>query len=127
MSEYVDKVTDVIARRVAIRDNYRCVAPLIDGHAGFCHDRWGNLITRWSDARKLDRDRVTIAHVKGHGEQQMGKRASSDDLHLLILCWGHHEGMGERGGRCWGTSREGLEKQRRYLEQFAPAPKELLR
>lgn len=124
---YVEKVTQDTVKRIAVRDNYRCIAPLIDGKAGFCHDRWGNLITRWSDARVIDRDKATIAHVKGAGEQAMGKRASSDELHLLILCWGHHEGMGEKAGYCWGTSREGLDKQRRYLEQFAPLPRENMR
>jgi hypothetical protein len=111
-----DPVSDKVAEAVARRDFYQCVAPRLD-QVGWCHDKWGNLITRWPD-RRIDADKVTFAHVKEADEQAMGSRAKSDTDHLLLLCWGHHLGSGERGGYCWGTSRPGLEKQRGYLAQF---------
>lgn len=62
---------------------------------------------------------MSFCHVKDADGQAMGKRAPSDPDHLLLLCWGHHEGAGESGGYCWGTSRDGLERQRTYLAQFS--------
>lgn len=112
-----DPVSSWVADIVARRDEFKCVAPRIDGRTGWCHDVWGNVITRWP-ANRLDKNKVTIAHVKDADAQAMGKRAPSDQAHLLLLCWGHHEGAGETGGYCWGTSRAGLDKQRTYLAGF---------
>lgn len=113
-----DAVTPETAAYVGYRDAYRCVAPSVDGRAGYCHDQWGNVILHWPN--RLDTRLVTIAHVKSEGAQAMGKRAPSDAGHLVILCWGHHEGNGEQnGGSCWGTKRENLQRLRRYLIQFS--------
>jgi len=112
-----DAVSEWTADQVARRDNYRCIAPRIDGQSGWCRDRWGNAITRWP-VNRIDRDKLTFAHVKDADAQAMGKRAPSDQAHLVLLCWGHHEGAGETGGYCWGTSRAGLDKQRIYLAGF---------
>jgi hypothetical protein len=79
------------------------------------------VITHWP--RSINREQLTIAHVKDVTNQSMGLRAPADPLHLLLLCWGHHLGTGP-AGTVWGTSKEGLEHQRRYLSQFAPKPKE---
>ena len=106
-----------IAELVARRDRHRCIAPTVDRNVGWCHDRWGHVITRWPVGR-IDRDKITYAHVKDADAQAMGKKAPTDPEHLVLLCWGHHEGVGERGGYCWGTSRDGLAKQRAYLERY---------
>ena len=115
-------VSPVLASIIARRDGYRCIAPAVDGKSGWCRDQWGNVITRWP-SRLIDREKITIAHVKDANSQSMGLRAPSDALHLLLLCWGHHLGTGP-AGTVWGTSDEGLAHQRRYLSQFAPKPKE---
>jgi hypothetical protein len=113
-----DPVTPWMAEQIARRDGYRCVAPEIDRDSGWCRDRWGNVITHWP-ADRLDPVKITIAHVKDADGQSVGLRAPSDFTHLLLLCWGHHEGAGMKGGYCWGTSREALDKQRRYLSRFS--------
>ncbi len=107
---------------VARRDEYHCVAPVIDRKAGWCRDRWGHVITRWPS--RLDRDKLTFAHVKDPDGQSMGKKAPTNAWHLLLLCWGHHEGTGPAGS-VWGTSRDGLDLQRRYLAKYAPIPRNL--
>lgn len=109
-----EKVSLTTVEEVTSRDGFRCVAPVVDPESGPCHDRWGQDIERWP-VRRMDRNLLTIAHVKDGDAQSMGKRAPSDANHLVLLCWGHHEGAGERRGHCWGTKREGLEALRAYL------------
>ena len=109
-----------MAEYVARRDGYRCVAPCVDGRAGWCHDQWGHIIRRWPRSLEECEGVLTLAHVKDSAE--MGNRAPSNPDHLVMLCWGHHEGAGEtgKGGAVWGTSHINLEKLRRYLAQFHP-------
>lgn len=103
-----------IVQSVLERDDYRCIAPQLDGQAGWCHDKWGSVITRWPNY--LDPNKLTIAHIKERGGQAMGVKAKDDPEHLVLLCWGHHEGNGEKAGECWGTKACNLERMRRYLE-----------
>lgn len=116
-----DPVTPWVADFVARRDNYRCIAPAVDGQAGWCRDQQGFVITHWP-TNHLDPTKVTLAHVKDEDGQAMGMRAKSDQHHLLVLCWGHHLGNGVtgQGGAIWATSRVNLERQRHYLNQFRP-------
>lgn len=119
MSATPNKVVSWVVDAVARRDSFRCIAPIVDRRSGDCHDKWGRIIVRWD--QRIDPVKITFAHVKDANAQAMGMRAPSDTGHLLILCWGHHLGTGEKGGYCWGTSRDGLELQRKYLAQFNPA------
>jgi hypothetical protein len=59
-----------------------CVAAAL-GAPDLCKDVWGNTI-RWHD-----RDRMTLDHVQSGGGR-MGKRAPSDEGHLVTLCAHHH-------------------------------------
>jgi len=111
-----DTVTPKVAAIVARRDGYRCVTSQLDGRAGWCHDKWGNVITHWRGYIENPDPYLTLAHIKT--TLAMGKRAPSDPGHLALICWGHHEGVGEKGGNVWATKRENLEKLRRYLASF---------
>lgn len=64
-----DPVRPEVYRLVMWRDG-GCVAPQIDRRADLC------------------RGRLTLDHVKD--TPMMGKRAPSDERHLVVLCWHHH-------------------------------------
>jgi hypothetical protein len=62
--------------------------------------------------------RNRLEHVQDGGGR-MGRRAPSDERHLVTLCSGHTE-EGMRGGRVWCTDRANRNAMRDYLSQFIP-------
>lgn len=83
MSRKKDPVTPEVRAAVLKRDG-GCVAPILDQQAsGTC---WG---------------RLTLDHVKDH--PRMGRRAPSDEAHLVTLCEGHTE-AGAKAGYQWNTA-----------------------
>lgn len=80
-----------IRAAVLMRDGYRCIAPEIDGRAGWCRDAWGNPITQWP-AYDRGPQYVQMSHTKDQGELAMGKKAPPDMAHLVTLCPFHHTG-----------------------------------
>jgi hypothetical protein len=74
-----------------------CVAPMLDPSQS--RNCWG---------------RSTLDHVKD--DLMMGKRAASDERHLVTLCEGHTEN-GSRGGFQWNTANRPL--LRMYLERVS--------
>jgi len=76
-----------------------CVAVLVD----------------WSQFTKCS-GRLTLDHIKD--QPRMGKRAPSDEYHLVTVCEAHSEN-GAKAGYQWNTAhRAGL---REYLARFRPA------
>jgi hypothetical protein len=74
-----------------------CVAPILDPlGSGPC---WGPL---------------TLDHVNRMAGGMKGKRAPSDEYHLVSLCALHHLGHNDKGGRIWATANRPL--LRDYLE-----------
>lgn len=63
-------------------------------------------VVRWLDqpASAMCSGRLTLDHVKD--QSRMGKRAPSDERHLVTLCEFHH--LGSKGGANWATSHRGL-------------------
>lgn len=57
---------------------------------------------------------VTLDHIHRHAGGTRGKRAASDEQHLVSLCAGHHLGWNDKGGRVWATSHRQL--LREYLD-----------
>jgi hypothetical protein len=89
-----DRVTPEVAAFVIARD-HGCVAPRLGGTIMDC---WG---------------RNRLEHVQdGYG--RMGRRASSDPAHLVVICEGHSE-PGTRAGYCWATDRANRQAMRDYL------------
>lgn len=72
-----DPVTAEMRTKILERDGWTCVAPLL-GASSECADRWGS----------RNNDDLTLDHVRQHA--MMGKRAPSDERHLVTLCWHHH-------------------------------------
>jgi hypothetical protein len=71
-------VTHELHDAILIRDGI-CVAALLDrGHV--CRDEWGQ------PHAPTDLYRLTVEHVKD--EPRMGKRAPSDESHMMALCFG---------------------------------------
>ena len=80
------------------------------------------LIEMWEEAKKhpcvapmLDPlgsgpclGRLTLDHVHRHAGGTKGKRAPSDEQHLVTLCALHHLGEGDKGGRIWATAHRPL-------------------
>lgn len=95
-------------------DGFRCLAPQLDRNAGWCKDRWGHLITRWT-GRDPGGDKLELHHVKEANKQMMGRKAPTDIHHLIPLCPWHHQGL--EAGACWATKRENLALMRRHLEK----------
>lgn len=54
----------------------------------------------------------TLDHVRD--QPMMGKRAPSDERHLVALCSLHHQGMNDKGGRIWATANRPV--LREYLQ-----------
>ena len=74
-----DPVTEDLVLVVLLRDKMHCVAPVIDlSQLGKCSGR------------------LTLDHVKD--QPRMGRRAPSDERHLVTLCAYHHLESG------WATS-----------------------
>lgn len=105
------KIPAEVRRAVLIRDGHRCIAPQIDGRAGWCRDAFGNIITTW---RSYDPgpQYLQMSHTKSEGELAMGKKADSDERHLVCLCPFHHTGT-QAGSNWEATHRDQI---RRYLE-----------
>lgn len=79
-----DPVTPQVRRAVLTRDQWKCVAPVIDpSESGNC---WG---------------RLTLDHIKT--DPRMSKRATSDPAHLVAICQGHMED-GRKAGYQWNTA-----------------------
>jgi hypothetical protein len=76
---------------VLIRDGFRCVAPQIDGRAGWCRDAFGSPIPRWSGWDPGPRY-LQMSHTKDSDELSMGSKAPDDIWHLVALCPFHHTG-----------------------------------
>ena len=76
-----------------------CLAPILDPlDSGPC---WGPL---------------TLDHVNRMAGGMKGKRAPSDEEHLVCLCARHHLGHNDKGGRIWATANRPL--LRSYLEML---------
>jgi hypothetical protein len=87
-----DPVHPELRIKVFERDQM-CVAPLLNpSTSGPCSGR------------------LTLDHVPSRGKNALGKRAPSDERHLVTLCWGHHIETN------WGTSHRGVERW--YLERL---------
>lgn len=91
-----DPVTPPLRLHVIARDEGRCQAPIIasanEQPITSCTDRWGRPAVMYVtiDGPVYTTDSLTLQHVKD--APRIGKRAPSDERHLLTLCWGHHLG-----------------------------------
>jgi hypothetical protein len=93
-SRATDPVTPDLRRRVLLRDK-GCVAAAL-GFKHVCRDTWGNV------HQPTDLDRLTLDHVNDH--PMLGKRAPSDEQHLVSLCaFAHFAG--------WATSHRDVERE----------------
>lgn len=109
MSESVPpKVRDAVLRR----DDYRCIAPLLDREAGWCKDRWDHPISRWI-GRDPGGDKIEMSHTKDLDKPMMGKKAPMNPAHLVSLCPWHHRGT--EAGSNWEARNRA--KIRAYLER----------
>jgi len=102
-----------VRAHVLRRDGYRCIAPELDGKAGWCRDVWGNPITHWPAYDRGPRY-VQMSHTKPRGELAMGKKTTATPGHLVTLCPFHHSGT--TAGSNWeAVHRETI---RKFLEQL---------
>ena len=92
------------------RDDFRCIAPQIDGKAGWCRDIWGNRITHWT-RRDPGPVYLQMSHTKDRGDLAMGQKAPPDAMHLVSLCPFHHTGT-SAGSNWEAVNRERI---RRYI------------
>ena len=102
-----------VRAQVLRRDGYRCIAPEIDRHAGWCKDRWGHLITRWPK-HDPGGEKVEMSHVKDLDKPMLGKKAPTNPAHLVSLCPWHHRGT--LAGSNWEARNRQL--IRAYLERW---------
>ena len=72
-----DKVSPELHRQILERDT-ACFMWVMDPQHR-CHDAFGNEHSPW------DLDRLTVDHVHKDGAH-MGKRAPSDQFHLVAMC-----------------------------------------
>src|SRR5213076_2283135 len=91
-----DRVTPGI-RLAVFRRDAGCLAPQLGGSMMDC---WG---------------RLTIEHVKD--SLRLGKRAPSDEQHLVTLCSGHTE-PGMRAGYAWNLDKRNRALVREYLAKL---------
>jgi len=95
MPSQPDPVSPEMYAMVLARDQYHCVAPVLDlNQLGTCSGR------------------LEIDHVKS--QLRIGKRAPSHPENLVTLCSWHHRGM--KAGSIWATTKEHREWLRMYLE-----------
>lgn len=108
-----EKISPSTRAYVLLRDGYRCVAPTLDGRAGWCRDAFGNIITHWW-SHDPGPQYLQMSHTKASGAIMLGKKAPSDPGHLISLCPFHHTGT--KAGSNW----EALHREtiRRHLEQL---------
>ena len=113
MSRGVTAIPPEVREFVLRRDEYRCVAPMLDGRAGWCRDIWGNQITHWRN-HDPGPQYLQLNHVKDEGELGMGIKAPTDPDHLVSLCPFHHTGTS-----AWSNwEAVNRRKLRRYLEEI---------
>jgi hypothetical protein len=84
-------ITPAMRETVLRRDGYRCIAPQLDGRAGWCRDTWGSPITHWT-GRDPGSNYLQVNHVKPEGELSMGKKVAATANNLVSLCPFHHTG-----------------------------------
>jgi hypothetical protein len=107
------KIPPWMRASVVRRDGYRCIAPTLDGNAGWCRDAFGTVITRWGD-RDPGPQYLQMSHTKDEGELSLGKKADTDAIHMVALCPFHHTGT--IAGSNWEAANRW--RIRRYLDQF---------
>ena len=106
------RIPPAVRASVLYRDGYRCIAPAIDGQAGWCRNVWGDIITRWPNT-DLGPVYIQMSHEAPLGEGMMGKKATPVASHLVALCPFHHTGT--QAGSNWEANNRN--RIRRYLEQ----------
>jgi hypothetical protein len=106
-------IPDWVRATVLRRDGYRCVAPTIDGKAGWCRDVWGNPIIRWPST-DTGPAYLQMSHTKAQGELVMSKKAESVAENLITLCPFHHTGT-EAGSNWEARNRNRI---RKWLEDM---------
>jgi hypothetical protein len=111
------KIPPATREAVLRRDGYRCLAPQLDGRAGWCRDAWGFPITRWR-GHDMGPAYVQMSHTKDEGELVMGQKAPTDPRHLISLCPFHHTGT--KVGSNWEAANRW--KIRRHLEDIYGKP-----
>lgn len=98
-----DKVTPGTAQKVKARDG-QCMAAFLDKElTTLCADAYGNPLVNGS---YFALQRMHLDHVPD--QTMMGKRAPSDEYHLIVVCPRHHLGG-------WATSVRGRTFEREYL------------
>jgi hypothetical protein len=106
-----EKIRPDVRETVLRRDGYRCMAPQLDGRAGWCRDAWGNPITHWS-GRDPGPAYLQMSHTKPEGELAMSKKAGNVPANLISLCPWHHTGTA--AGSNWEAANRW--KIRRHLD-----------
>jgi hypothetical protein len=113
-----DPVTPDVYDEVIKRDQVHRFANLIGIFRINPDTDFQGLIEMWEEAKQnpciapmldpLDSGaclgRLTLDHVHRHAGGTKGKRAASDEQHLVTLCALHHLGEGDKGGRIWATA-----------------------
>jgi hypothetical protein len=106
-----------VRARVLSRDGFRCIAPQLDGLAGWCRDVWGNPITSWPNYDRGPQF-LQMSHTKAEGELSMSMKAPSTQEYLVSLCPHHHTGT--TAGSNWEAVNRN--KIRRFLDRiYRPA------
>lgn len=111
-------VTPRLRLMVLRRDGFRCIAPQLDGRAGWCRDIWGNPITHWP-ARDRGPAYLQMSHTKDADKLAMGMKAPTDRDHLVTLCPFHHTGTA--GGSNWEAANR--DRIRRFLDELYGPPR----
>ena len=101
-------VVEALRWEVYSLDDGKCVAAVIDPHAGPCYDRFGVVIDTAPRLtfEQCEMDYVRLAH--------WGPRHTLPEDHV-ILCPGHHRGTGPSAGYQWATSHRPHERS--WIEQ----------
>jgi hypothetical protein len=109
---------EALSTAVFERDGWTCLAPTLDPEAGPCHDVNGLAVSpielQLQKRMSLVRMVLTLQHL------QIAGTTEHDLQHLLTLCWGHHLGHGERGGRIWAKQKAAAQAQRDHLAKLYP-------
>jgi hypothetical protein len=95
------------------RDDWCCLALRLDPNAGPCHNSEGQPFEGRVIHNRV-RDYLTLQHL------QIAGTTEHDLQHLLTLCWGHHLGHGEKGGRIWAKQKAAAQAQRDHLAKLYP-------